>query len=136
MLRLIKRCHVRSRYLECLECSRSATLDEPWVQADISDVMSIQQPGEETLQAQTISAVRTGAVLPLNNTHSLIHTHRYRDKNSCRPSPGQCTSSRGLGRFPPSCIPPAAPQRPRYASSLQLSLQHLASKHRPAAQNS
>lgn len=49
-------------------CSGSAALDESWVQADVSDVMSVQQPGEETLQAQTVTAVRTRAVLPLKHT--------------------------------------------------------------------
>lgn len=59
-------------------CLGSAALDESWVQADVSDVMSVQQPGEETLQTQTVTAVRTRAVFPLKNTHThsslLIHT--------------------------------------------------------------
>lgn len=46
-------------------CSWSAALDEPWVKTDVSDVMSVQQPGEETLQTQTITTVRTRAVLSL-----------------------------------------------------------------------
>ena len=46
-------------------CSGSAALDESWVQADVSDVMSVQQPGEETLQTQTVTTVRTCAILPL-----------------------------------------------------------------------
>lgn len=59
-------------------CSGSAALDESWVQADVSDVMSVQQPGEETLQTQTVTTVRTCAILPLKHTHThsslLIHT--------------------------------------------------------------
>lgn len=46
-------------------CSWSAALDEPRVKTDVSDVMSVQQPGEETLQTQTITTVRTRAVLSL-----------------------------------------------------------------------
>lgn len=50
------------------ERSGSAALDESRVQADVSDVVSVQQPGEETLQTQTITAVRTRAILPLKHT--------------------------------------------------------------------
>lgn len=51
-------------------CSGSAALDESGVQADVSDVMSVQQPSEETLQTQAITAVRTRAVLPLKHKHT------------------------------------------------------------------
>ena len=58
--------------------SGSAALDESGIQADVSDVMSVQHPGEETLQTQTVTAVRTRAVLPLKHTDQhnslLIHT--------------------------------------------------------------
>lgn len=58
-------------------CARSgpAALDEARVQADVSDVVSVEQPGEEALQAQAVAAVRTGAVLPLKHTHSGLLTH-------------------------------------------------------------
>lgn len=49
-------------------CLRSAALDEPWVQADVSYVVSVQQPGEEALQAQAVTSVRAGAELPLKHT--------------------------------------------------------------------
>lgn len=49
-------------------CSRSAALDESRVEADISDVMSVQQPGEETLQTQTVTTMRACAILPLKHT--------------------------------------------------------------------
>lgn len=45
--------------------SGPAALDEARVQADVPDVVSVQQPGEEALQAQTVAAVGTRAVLPL-----------------------------------------------------------------------
>lgn len=58
--------HVRSRCADSMcVCSGSAALDESWVQADVSDVMSVQQPGEETLQTQTVTTVRACAVFPL-----------------------------------------------------------------------
>lgn len=71
----MKRCHMPGPETLTLRmcvsvCSRSAALDESWVQADVSDVMSVQQPGEETLQTQTVTAVRTRAVLPLKHTHT------------------------------------------------------------------
>lgn len=50
--------------------SGSAALDESWVQADVSDVMSVQQPGEETLQTQTITTMRACAVFPLKHTNA------------------------------------------------------------------
>lgn len=51
-------------------CSRSAALDESWVEAYVSDVMSVQQPGEETLQPQTITAMRTCAIFSLKHKHA------------------------------------------------------------------
>lgn len=48
--------------------SRSAALDEARVQADVSDVVSVEQPREEALQAQAVAAVGARAVLPLEHT--------------------------------------------------------------------
>lgn len=45
-----------------------ASLDESWVKADVSDVVPVQQPGQETLETKAVTAVRTRAVLPLNGT--------------------------------------------------------------------
>lgn len=55
---------------KCVCGLRSAALDEPWIQTDVSDVMSVQQPGEEPLQSQTVTTMRTRAILPLEHTHS------------------------------------------------------------------
>lgn len=52
--------------------SGSAALDEAWVQADVSYVMPVQQPGEETLQAQTITSVRACAILSLKRRHGNV----------------------------------------------------------------
>lgn len=65
------------------ECSGSAALDESRVQADVSDVVSVQQPGEETLQTQTITAVRTRAILPLKRTQKPVETHSYQQLHTC-----------------------------------------------------
>lgn len=62
-------------------CSWSAALDEPWVKTDVSDVMSVQQPGEETLQTQTITTVRTRAVLSLKKDKRGGERGRQREKN-------------------------------------------------------
>ena len=53
-------------------CSGPAARDEAGVQAHVSDVVAVQQPGEEPLQAQAVPPMGTGAVLPLE-THT--HTH-------------------------------------------------------------
>lgn len=55
--------------------SGAAALDEARVQADVSDVMSVQQPGEEALQAQSVAAVRTRAILPLKHNHKPVNAH-------------------------------------------------------------
>lgn len=52
-----------------LASSGSAALDEARVEADVSDVVSVEQPGEEALQAQAVAAVGARAVLPLQ-THA------------------------------------------------------------------
>lgn len=62
---------------------------------------------------------------------SLISMSQPGDSRSSCSVPGQCTSSRAWGRFPPSCIPPAAPLSPRYASNLQRSHPRSASAHPP-----
>lgn len=56
--------------------SRSAALDEARVEADVSDVVSVEQPGEEALQAQSVAAVGARAVLPLEHTppHNVTFT--------------------------------------------------------------
>lgn len=48
--------------------SGSAALDEARVQAHVSDVVSVQQPGEETLQAEAVTSVRTRPELPLKRS--------------------------------------------------------------------
>lgn len=55
--------------------SRPAALDEARVEADVSDVVSVEQPGEEALQAQAVAAVGAGAVLPLQ--HTAAHTCQF-----------------------------------------------------------
>lgn len=51
---------------ECLcVCSWPAALNETRVQTNVTDVMTVQQPGEKAFQTQTITSMRTRAELPL-----------------------------------------------------------------------
>lgn len=118
--------------------SGPAALDEARVQADVPDVVSVQQPGEEAFQAQAVAAVGTRAVLPLQNggkngvkTGSVRNANQATGKRPISTLPDPCTSSTESGRFPPSCIPPEAPQSPRYASSLRRSPRRSASTRPP-----
>lgn len=63
-----------------LVSSGSAALDEARVEADVSDVVSVEQPGEEALQAQAVAAVGARAVLPLEHTRrrtGSLSRHQY-----------------------------------------------------------
>lgn len=46
-------------------CSWPAALNETRVQTNVTDVMTVQQPGEKAFQTQTITSMRTRAELPL-----------------------------------------------------------------------
>lgn len=58
-----------------LACSGSAALDEARIEADVSDVVSVEQPGEEALQAQAVAAVGARSVLPLQHTSPAAKSH-------------------------------------------------------------
>lgn len=67
--------------------SRSAALDESRVEADVSDVVPVEQPGEEALQAQAVAAVGARAVLPLQ--HSSVFTSATFALNEGKLPPGE-----------------------------------------------
>lgn len=58
---------VREYHSFLQSCTRlwSASFQESWVQGDITDMMSVHDPGQETLKAKTKSTMRTGTILPL-----------------------------------------------------------------------
>lgn len=45
-----------------------AALDEAWVEAHVSNVVTVEQPGEETFEAEPVSTMRTCPILPLKLT--------------------------------------------------------------------
>lgn len=75
----LQRWAASERWRRPLVSSGSAALDEARVEADVSDVVSVEQPGEEALQAQAVAAVGARAVLPLE-THAAAQFH-FQDVN-------------------------------------------------------
>lgn len=45
-----------------------ASLNKPWVQAHVSDVMTVENPGEKSLQSHSIASVGTRAIFPLQKS--------------------------------------------------------------------
>ena len=79
-----------------------ATSGEPWVEADFPDVVSVEEPAKEPLEAEAVAAVGAGAELPLvgvpvvglrvqtlllvggDQLVVVVHTHASADDLACR----------------------------------------------------